>query len=297
MSSSLKKKKRSRKLSSVFDAVDEFNSQDTTAARKRKTSSTNQVKQSKAARSQTKIHGHLMECRILLQRAMVAVGNDETKDDSADAIVDSCNQLLAKLLKAKGQLQDGASTTTTNYEQLVESEALSDLLQEEYMGCRQEWKKVLDKRHDELRLHAGLAANRAAQFRVMDSSFWQQVEATVSHEQLRLTSLQNDQDQPIFDDSKVYQHMLQDFLLASGNNNNNNSSSQEDAAAQRLRRAIATTNKKTKEVDRRATKGRKIRFVEIPKLVNFTFPVARPALTTGMDEDEWFRSLFSANRK
>ena len=53
------------------------------------------------------------------------------------------------------------------------------------------------------------------------------------------------------------------------------------------------TRKKTskKQVDRRASKGRKIRYKEIPKLVNFTFPLSR-SNNSNLDQDEWFQSLF-----
>jgi len=274
MPSSIKKRSRS----SVFDAIQELDSQDVRASRKRKTSSSRDAAKSKAARSQAKIHGHLMECRILLQRAM-------TGESSEDA-VEQCNQLLSQLLEARRRLT--GKQDDKDYQQIVESDELPDVLQEEYEECREEWKQVLDRRHKDLRLHAGLSKT---QFRVMDSSFWQQVDATVSHEELRA---QSTDDEPTFDDTKVYQHMLQDFVLSSAT-----AGGAEEAAAQRLRRAVKADSSKKKDVDRRASKGRKIRYVEIPKLVNFTFPVARPVSSTGMDEDEFFRSLFggAANKR
>lgn len=270
------KKKRSR--SSVFDTIQELDSQDVRASRKRKTSSTRNVSKSKAAQSQTKIHGHLMECRILLQRAMTGESSDDT--------IEQCNTLLKRLLEARRIMLTGKQQQQDDkdYRQIVESDELPSVLQEEYEECREEWKQVLDKRHKDLRLHAGLS--NKTKFRVMDSSFWQQVEATVSHEELRA---QSTSDTPVFDDSKVYQHMLQDFVLSSAT-----AGGAEEAAAQRLGRAVkAGDSSKKKDVDRRASKGRKIRYVEVPKLVNFTFPVARPNSSTGaMDEDEFFRSLF-----
>lgn len=273
-------KKRSR--SSVFDAIQELDSQDVRASRKRKSSSSRDAAKSKAARSQTKIHGHLMECRILLQRAMT----NETC--SEEETVEKCNELLSQLLEAR-RIMTG-KPDNVDYKEVVKSDTLPDVLQEEYEECRDEWKRVLNRRHQDLRLHAGLNKTK---FRVMDSSFWQQVEATVSHEELRAQS--TEEEHPAFDDTKVYQHMLQDFVLSSAT-----AGGAEEAAAQRLRRAAkADSLKKKKDVDRRASKGRKIRYVAIPKLVNFTFPVARPAPTTGMDDDEFFRSLFggAANKR
>ena len=65
-------------------------------------------------------------------------------------------------------------------------------------------------------------------------------------------------------------------------------------------------------VDRKASKGRKIRYTTITKLTNVTFPIQRrhttqgllgttaatidnsstTAMNTFLDEDAWFRSLF-----
>lgn len=44
------------------------------------------------------------------------------------------------------------------------------------------------------------------------------------------------------------------------------------------------------EVDRRASKGRKLRFVSHAKLQNFMFPVQQPEAP--MDADRLFKSLF-----
>jgi len=56
---------------------------------------------------------------------------------------------------------------------------------------------------------------------------------------------------------------------------------------------ILSSNNSTKKkttVDRKASKGRKIRYSVYPKMVNFTYPIARvePLIT----EDVWFKSLF-----
>mmetsp|Transcript_11826 Transcript_11826/g.16566 ORF Transcript_11826/g.16566 Transcript_11826/m.16566 type:complete len:306 (+) Transcript_11826:282-1199(+) len=286
-----KKRVRSQKAPSVFSAVHALESQDEKVKRQRQTTSKTDLAKSKAAKSQTKINGHLMECRILLQRTMAAT-KDNNDDDKGNS-VDACNDLLANLLEARKKLlglddtaansdDDEEEENSQDYKELVKSadkKDLEDVLQTEYEVCREQWKEVLDRRHKDLRLHAGLTAK--AQFRVMDSSFWQQVDSTVSHQELQHPDKSN------FDDSKVYQHMLQDFLTQAANG-----AGAEEAARQRLSRATKKTTTK-KVVDRRASKGRKIRYQVHQKLVNFTFPVSRlQSNSTGMDEDEWFRSLF-----
>ena len=136
------------------------------------------------------------------------------------------------------------------------------------------WKEVFNKRYKDLRLHAGLTAK--AQFKLLDSDFWQQVESTSTYELASVNGSSH------FDDSKVYQHMLQDFLLGRDKN----------TAMDVIKRKKG--KKSTKEVDRRASKGRKIRYAVIPKLVNFTFPQQRGE--TAMDDDEWFKSLFGGSQ-
>mmetsp|Transcript_17899 Transcript_17899/g.32364 ORF Transcript_17899/g.32364 Transcript_17899/m.32364 type:complete len:294 (+) Transcript_17899:77-958(+) len=274
---------KNRNRSSVFDAIQELESQDVRASRKRKSSSDKDARKSKAARSQTKIHGHLMECRILLQRAMTTTTEEEHDEEET---VQQCNQVLSQLLEARARLTARNHDHNIDYKEIVESQELPNILEEEYEECRNEWKQVLDRRHKDLRLHAGLSSK--TKFRVMDSSFWQQVDATLSHETLRATSSHDNS--PVFDDSKVYQHMLQDFVVSSAT-----VGGAEEAAAHRLKKAFKQTasGSTKKQVDRRASKGRKIRYVEIPKLVNFTFPVARPtSLSSGMNDDEFFKSLF-----
>jgi hypothetical protein len=205
-------KKRGR---SMFDSVKLLESQDAQAAKKRHVSTKRDLARSKAATGQTKVYGSLMECRIMLQRSIQTVhaesakSNDSNNSDDEnenDEAVEKCNQLLAKLLEARERLVPSVSDEETDYNELTadnDSSQLEQKLQNQYDTCRQEWKQTLNRRHKDVRLHAGLTAK--AQFRVMDSSFWEQVDATVQHEQLRGKT---DDTRNVFDDTKVYQHLL-----------------------------------------------------------------------------------------
>lgn len=259
--------KKKRNLS-VFDAIQELESQDIKAETRRKKSRTNEQHRAQAAQAQTKIYSSLVESRILLQRAVTAAEEGSDKN-----VISQSNILLESLLQARQRLVSGKQTSGEEYADIVKNEdSLQDVLQEEYEVVREEWKSVLNKRHNDLKLHSGLTAK--SQFRIMDSSFWEQVEGTVEYE-----ALQNKE----FDDSKVYQQLLKDFVATSA-------SSQSQKNMQRNRQQ----NKQKKQVDRRASKGRKIRYKEIPKLVNFTFPLSRSSQinSAGLDQDEWFQSLF-----
>lgn len=264
---------------SVFDAIQELESEDVRAESRRRKRTTVDAQRAQAAQSQTKIYNHLVECRILFQRAMVNnATDDETVNDHCDALLETLLQARYKLMTGGGN-DDGDEGTYSN---LMKSEDdLEEVLENEYSNAAEKMKNVLNQRHKDLNLHSGLTSK--SQFRIMDSSFWEQVESTVEYEQMRAG--ENEGNETVtFDDSKVYQQILKDFVASSA-------SAASRTADNRLR---ATKKKSTKkEVDRRASKGRKIRYKEIPKLVNFTFPLSRPK-NSNLDQDEWFQSLFGA---
>merc|ERR1712078_175774 len=89
----------------------------------------------------------------------------------------------------------------------------------------------------------------------------------------------------LFDDSKVYQQLLKDFVA---NSTEGVSSTETQRSSTKYNN---NNNSKKNDVDRRASKGRKIRYKEIPKLVNFTFPLSR-SNTSSLNTDEYFQSLF-----
>jgi len=323
-----------RSSTPLFDALSKLDNEDVKASKNRRRASTAAAGKSLAARAQTTLAGELIQCRILLQRAVVAISeaghggssNDDAngkngeeardtggKDDIAPII--AANRLLVRLLEARNQLTRPSNDESdrVNYDGVLgvieasnDSDAppnpLDHILSAEYDDCRSEWKDTFNRRHHDLRLQAGLTAKAASKFRVIDQSFWNQVESAASHERL----IQKDGNSScgekltfhasmasMYDDSKIYQHMLRDFVAlgTSGGGPSGHAGLAADAAAERLRRAAQKKKgQSAKDVDRKASKGRKIRYNINPKLENFTFPVSRPVPSIG--EDDWFRSLF-----
>ena len=253
-------KKRDR---SMFAAVEQLEKEDNLIARRLRKTKASDVARSRAALAQQKVTQRLLECRILLQRALQTAEKEETLDAESK---DECDKLLQELLAARDEL-------TGKPKREIQIDRLEDILQEDFDGAQERWKSVLDRRHRDVRLHSGQTTAKS-QFRVMDSSFWDQVEATVQYEEGR------DKE---FNDSKLYQHLLQEFM----------SSSTSSSSGGTIAKPRATQNLKN-EVDRRASKGRKIRYTVIPKLVNFTFPLSRPH-TSELDQDAYFQSLFGAS--
>mmetsp|Transcript_1175 Transcript_1175/g.2567 ORF Transcript_1175/g.2567 Transcript_1175/m.2567 type:complete len:366 (-) Transcript_1175:35-1132(-) len=223
------------------------------------------------------------------------------------------------------------SSVDDDEDKVLQSE-LQTTLQNEYDECREEWKTVLNRRHKDLKLQSGgLTAKMMSKqqnstsggaFQVMDASFWQQVESVREYEDLRRRQHQQQQDEEesetapttsileLFDDSKVYQQLLKDFVsqstsAAASNNPSGNGTLQHSTTRSRNDKHNKTKNKgNKKKVDRRASKGRKLRFNEIPKLVNFTFPLSRgsgsgsgsgTSTTNFLNQDEYFQSLFGGS--
>lgn len=347
MPTSTKKRKSlsslSRPGSSLFDALstlEKLEHDDVRAAKNRRRASTASVSKSLAAQAQTTLAGELIQCRILLQRALQTTLGEMTGENGEDvndanerneeepttrrgtdgkddiARIDSADQLLIRLLESRNKLTKlwNAEADNVNYdghlvgvmESSNDSNApqcspLDHILKSEYDDCRSEWKDTFNRRHHDLRLHSGLTAKAASKFRVIDQSFWNQVESAISHERLIQKDGSSNLDGNsvfdnslvyMYDDSKIYQHMLRDFVaLGASGGSSGKTSLAADAAAERLRRA--KQKKKglsAKDVDRKASKGRKIRYTVNPKLENFTFPVSRPVPSIG--DDDWFRSLF-----
>lgn len=308
-------RKRSIVNSAIFDVVQQLDSEDGTFERQRRKSNERDLKKSRAAQSQTKIFESLVECRILLQRFVSAQGKRDAKpieqlaelsltpppssqSQKAGQVL-LCNKILALLLDARKsmvQLQgnhSGAQSESLgfadSYEHLFsdcdngqKDEHMTATLQSEYDICRKVWIEVLNRRHRAVQLRSGASTTKFGTS-VVEASFWQQVDATVQHEMLR-RQRGDVKHLSVFDDTKIYQHMLKDFVSTQGRHS-------EESAALRLGAQSQRTKRDT--VDRRASKGRKIKYTPLPKLVNFSFPQNRHGVQENqLDEDEWFQSIF-----
>mmetsp|Transcript_16011 Transcript_16011/g.33852 ORF Transcript_16011/g.33852 Transcript_16011/m.33852 type:complete len:393 (+) Transcript_16011:116-1294(+) len=232
---------------------------------------------------------------------------------------------------------DDSSTDSDSRLSSDDNSNLAKQLENEYSSLQNHWKSILNKHHSKLALHSGMSVNSSKfQSKAVDVSFWEQVQGGMEHERFkqRTSNKLSSEDGGSssrkhlqFDDSKLYQQLLKDFISSSQTTNgasatktNKRGAMMDPAqeAAERLKRAmrkktgggagdidlaalLAETGanagaiqnlnrKKTSTVDRRASKGRKIRYTVNPKLVNFMFPVSRAEPM--IKEDVWFKSLF-----
>jgi hypothetical protein len=342
--------------SRLFSALASIEKADSVAAQRRLRSRTVSLQRSKVASIQTEIHNVLLELRILTQRCLteeeclhdnsnhannVTTNKNDADDNNNAAVIEEVDTLLRNLLASRkelmGKMISSQATTISNNNDTDDDE----ILQNEYYTTLRDniWKPTLDKLHSNLNSRSGGTSIAASEFKggIVGSTFWEQVISTVEHEQSRVPTKRknNDDDgdggkeqqqRPTFDDSKLYQRMLTDFVSTRSSSSTTNKTGVSDPAreaAERLGRALrkrsgadvdisslwgeddgtSTTpggsgiskRKKTETaaataVDRRASKGRKIRYAVHPKLVNFAFPIARPVPT--IVENVWFNSLF-----
>lgn len=96
------------------------------------------------------------------------------------------------------------------------------------------------------------------------------------------------QDAEIFDDDDFYQALLKDFIDQKATQTNDSvAMSRQFLELQQLRQ------KRTKKVmDNKSTRERKIRYVTVPKMVNF-FPACPESVEWGHEKrNELFKSLF-----
>ncbi|GMF34152.1 unnamed protein product [Phytophthora fragariaefolia] len=147
-------------------------------------------------------------------------------------------------------------------------------------------------------LAAGGKNNQAKKFKAVNQDILAQVESVLvdpqrvkrkAHAPLDVPEAETTEgsadllDELMYDDSDFYQQLLKEFIESGGGG------AGQDAMVRRTHR------KKKKIVNRKASKGRQLRYTVHPKLENFMFPDPYPK--PEMDVDELFRSLFGQVRQ
>ena len=303
-------KRKSQQSLLPTDLISSLEESDKKASKKRKKQfNSHTLPKSLATKSLYNIHTNLIECRILLQRALTSSDDekalDQEKDDSDNDSLRTnkgLERLLSRLVNAREMLckkvLDKPSSSSNDEEDDGNDDGSA------YNKLQKQWKKVLNRQHDNLNITKRINNKKDSNskfFQVVDQSFWSQIENTVQHNKIldQHSQIQKDDSggednmKPIvsFNDSKIYQHMLQEYITLSTERSTNNATSM---AERRLK--LASSNKKTTkhDYDRAASKGRKIKYVVHEKLQNFTFPLQREAAGTNhmvMDEDVLFKSM------
>jgi len=262
-------------------------------------------------------------------------GDNVDADSSAEEARNGlCSTILGLISSLNGalevQLADGGKGEGKTNRRLSkkpregEEDGDDDELWEKLQGTQKRlrvgWEETVNKWH--ARMHFGSEKNKST-MRVFNQTIWEQIDISMAdwdrvvdksrvplEESPRIGALMSKEtrqeigrgretdkeaqqsrayDEEVYDDRSFYSMLLKTFITSSMSASDTASMSARDIEA--LRKF-----KKKKNVDRKASKGRKIRYVVHTKLQNFTFPIpssASAAAATGsFDEDRLFQSLF-----
>ncbi|KAM3727950.1 Protein AATF [Dirofilaria immitis] len=154
-------------------------------------------------------------------------------------------------------------------------------------------------------INIGIVKNKKKDFSAFESAVLKQIEQIMNekHRLLRRTQMKrhdidrigsdesNNYDAEIFDDDDFYQQLLKELIeKKSANVVDPVEMSRQWLEIEKLRQKRS----KRKKVDTKASKGRKIRYVVIPKLVNFFPSMAEKATWSHEKRNQLFKSLFSS---
>ena len=300
-------KRKSQQSLLPTELISSLEESDKKASKKRKKQfNSHTLPKSLATKSLYNIHTNLIECRILLQRALTSSGDGKGLDqENADSDNDSVRtnqgleRLLSRLVNAREILCKKVLDKPSNSNHEEDGDSDNDSA---YKKLQKQWKTILNRQHDNLNITKRINNKRDSNskfFQVVDQSFWSQIENTVQHNKIfdQHSPIQNDDGEDdakpkvSFDDSKIYQHMLQEYITLSTERSTNNATS---IAERRLKLASSNKKKSKNDYDRAASKGRKIKYVVHEKLQNFTFPLQREVAGSNhvvMEEDVLFKSM------
>lgn len=266
------------------EIISSLESKDRYAAKLRRVQISNdELPKSSAAKSEIEIHSQLIESRLLIQRAFTTISNVGENIDlpNTEIITSRLNDLFSSLVGTRRTLCSHMFENNSNPEAQLDQEGDEiSRLDKEYSTLKESWKSTFNKHHAKVHLQ-----NQSDQkkFKVIQQSFWTQVQNTARQSSMLGNS--NDQNNN-YDDSKLYHQMLQEYITSSSEKGKANINI---ATSARLKRSLSKKITK-KDIDRRASKGRKIRYIVHEKLTNFTFPTKRDESI--LDEDVLFRSMF-----
>lgn len=267
------------------------------------------VEKAKHVRNQKLIWERCLEVQIYTKRLLTTAKEaaaHETDGETTDEemVTKTKEQVVAELynsIDAVSALQEklcnvpelNAADTTKKRKRTCD-----DLWQEITTSNRAmlpQYNDVLNTYTRKTDLAAGGKTNQAKKFKAVNQDILAQVESVLvdpqrvkrkAHAPLdapESEAAEDQLDELMYDDSDFYQQLLKEFIESGGGG------AGQDALVRRTHR------KKKKLVNRKASKGRQLRYTVHPKLENFMFPEPYPRAE--MDVTELFRSLFGQVRQ
>ncbi|TDH73166.1 uncharacterized protein CCR75_007902 [Bremia lactucae] len=267
------------------------------------------VEKAKHIRHQKIFWERCLEVQIYTKRVLTTMKNamsHETVGEETDGM--TANKIKQQIVAELYESIDAVSSlqqNLCNVSDLVASEApmkkrtrTCDNLWEEItssnLAMLPQYSNILNTYTRKTDLIAGGKNRQAKKFKAVNQDILSQVESVLldpqrvkrkAHAPLEnevAVDIEDQLDELMYDDSDFYQQLLKEFIESSGSG----------TGLDAIRR---THRKKKKVVNRKASKGRQLRYTVHPKLENFMFPEPYPI--PDMDLDELFRSLFGQVRQ
>ncbi|CAH0490549.1 unnamed protein product [Peronospora farinosa] len=252
------------------------------------------VQKAKNVRNQKLIWERCLEVQIYTKRLLMTekdvVTHDVTDGEATDEEV-----VMNRKEKIEAELYKTIEAVSVLQEKLCN---VPDLRTVKVPTAKQTfYNEILNTYTRKTNLAAGGKINQANKFKAVNQDILAQVESVLVDPQRVKRKAHAPLDMPeadavegadealdelMYDDSDFYQQLLKEFIESGGGG------AGQDSMVRRTHR------KKKKVVNRKASKGRQLRYTVHPKLENFMFPEPYPK--PEMDVTELFRSLFGQVR-
>ncbi|KAI6780977.1 uncharacterized protein J7T54_003119 [Emericellopsis cladophorae] len=260
------------------------------------------VQKGLAIQQQRKVYDGLLNLRIRLQKALVASNTFPTVEDASEAEsepYEAAEEAAVKLLNTISSLKGtfgpaggAGSKRKRDVERSMTAAQMWECLQEEDKRLSKARKANLEKWSQKVR-----AVNDASSRKSLVSSLEQQIDDT-EYRLVKRTKVPRScapaqaakrvtEDEDIFDDADFYQQLLKELV----DQRMVDSSIEQASTVPSVMLTAARDVKTRKVVDRKASKGRKMRFTVHEKLQNFMAPEDRRVWEQGAI-DRFFGTLF-----
>ena len=314
---------RTAAMADIFSQISEVAEQEKASLASFKSIAEGELRRSRRAKEQKQEFDDAFETRILLNAVVSAVNRLPEHAELEEARADSAKvaKLLDKLAAGMRAVQrDVDAALDVQLEHLVRSRKVdADAVragkrkrsggsggdpgwgdcEAKLRAMEGHWSRTIEEWRGKTRV-----TKQSSSFRVVDQSIFRQVEALMedparvkrrafrTREEAARQRVRRDgvaapeggaaddaeeADEEVYDDAAFYQMLLRDFTDAANSGNG-------QAAGVKLQRKV------NKNVDRKASKGRKVRYNLHPKLENFMYPEATED-PDGLDVDRLFSSL------
>ncbi|CAD7976275.1 unnamed protein product [Amoebophrya sp. A25] len=262
-------------------------------------------------RKQLELYKKLQKMRIMLEPALRRVADAEKDEEDADDCIDKSSTsnkashfspaALRGLRSALRDLQ--AATVPDGWASSMEEQPVNHV-----SSATDAITTAALNTLEQTRQKTQVAVRNERAFKVLDQSIPAQIEAALEDEHWRKKVALHRASQPsstfdnttVYDDREFYAAMLGEIVHGNGLSSSasrDGTDATDGTSTNKTNKSLASRvqllqSKKNPDCDRRASKGRKIRYVAIEKLQNFMVP--RP-LENAMDEDlvdQMMNSLF-----